>query len=69
MCHFNATSPHTTCDRKYKCLLSPANAQNDQRTPLHEAAFNGDAATVEALIVAGGPELIDIKDWVGCTMK
>jgi hypothetical protein len=31
--------------------------------------INGDAATVEALIVAGGPELIDIKDWVGCTMK
>ena len=68
MCHFNATSPHTTCDRKYKCLLSPANAQNDQRTPLHEAAFNGDAATVEALIVAG-PKLIDVADSVGHSIK
>jgi len=31
--------------------------------------INGDAATVEALIVAARPELIDIRDAVGCTMK
>jgi ankyrin repeat protein len=49
-------------------LLSRINLQRG-RTPLHEAVINGDAATVEALIVAAGPELIDIKDRVGCTMK
>jgi ankyrin repeat protein len=50
-------------------LLSRINLQDDGRTPLHEAVINGDAATVEALIVAGGPNLIDIRDAVGCTMK
>jgi hypothetical protein len=36
------------------------------RTSLHEAVCTRDAATVEALIVAASPMLIDAKDSVGC---
>jgi len=39
--------------------------EDDERTPLHKAVLNGDAATVEALIVAAAPERIDVRDWVG----
>ena len=34
------------------------------RFSLHEAVFNGNAATVESVIVAAGPGLIDIADLV-----
>jgi len=37
----------------------------DWRYSLHEAVINGDAATVEAIIVAAGPDLIDDEDSVG----
>jgi hypothetical protein len=44
-------------------FLSRANAQHGRRSPLNKAVLNGDAATVEALIVAG-PKLDDIVNSV-----
>jgi len=49
-------------------LLSRINAQPES-TPLYEAVLDGNAATVEAIVVAARPELIDLKDTVGYPMK
>jgi len=48
-----------------KCLFFVCVNAQVERNPLHEAVVNGDAATVEALIVSAGPKLIDVKDSVG----
>jgi len=53
--------------RAFETVGSYATNEDEERTPLHEAVANGDAATVEALIVAAGPERIDVRDSNGAT--
>jgi len=64
MSHSKKVSPCRIFNRKLKRLYSRIDLQHGRFFPLHEAVINGDAVTVEAVIVAG-PKLIDVNYWVG----